>query len=538
MTDDIAIDTSSLLTILGVIAAVWAIIPANNRLRFRLSVTWFDWLIVIAVFLVVHYLVFERALRAVGLYVSFGPWKWDLDKGSAVYLLLLALGIYLLARARAPKLARQNIGTFGKLVDNLLLTKRYDELVSLVEPQVSKLLKLSQHRPLLARVLAKYAPKPVFDIEVLLHGESVQRDLKRKCCIRSGLSKFEAILLKRDHASRHANEILQSITNSPTLVTHLAVAHPYLCLKLLERPEAVREDFTELFMDALLADHTSRIYVELRNNQNLNGRHRLALPDSNRILCFFFKYVSVAAKLGLYRAIGESVCRTLDEDSRLAEAYNRSLGYYSEAGKYHCPVHAGIKLFEIMVHEGIHQGQQDHLWLFYFMHFTTSILEQMREASPDDENHEWPTPFYYLLYEIVSIASNWVDDCVEIKTSDVPKSIREQQGFDLFYISRQAAIALGSIVQDIVQSSKIADRFKDYVLEIALRRYKRIEHDPQTTQVANDLVTSLTVGTDFPTNIEYRYALKEVFDRLDHVLRREVPKFASAIEMSLRKPAA
>ncbi|MBZ0094751.1 MAG: hypothetical protein K8H75_05115 [Sulfuricella sp.] len=532
--NDIAIDTSSLLTILGLVAAVWAIIPANNRLRFRLSITWIDWLIVIAVFLIVHYLVFERALRAVGLYYTLAPWKWGLDKGSAVYLLLLALGIYLLARARSPKLAKQNIGTFGKLVDNLLLTKRYDELVSLVEPQVSKLLKFSQHRPLLARVVAKFAPNPVFDIEVLLHGESVRRDLKRKRCIRSGLSQFEAILLKRDHASRHANEILQSISNSPTLVTHLAVAHPNLCLKLLERPEAVREDFIELFMDALLADHTSRIYVELRNNQNLNGRHRLALPYSNRILCFFFKDVSVAAKLGLYRAIGESVCRTLDEDRHLTETYNRSLGYYSEAGKYHCPVHAGIKLFEIMVHEGIHQGQQDHLWLFYFTHFTTSILEQMREASPDDENHEWPTPFYYLLYEIVRIASNWVDDCVEVKIADIPKSIREQQGFDLFYISRQATIALGSIVQDIVQSSKIADRFKDYVLEIALRRYKHIEHDPQTAQVANDLVTSLTVGTDFPTNIEYRYALKEVFDRLDHVLRREVPKFASAIEMSLR----
>ncbi|WP_296890704.1 hypothetical protein [Thiobacillus sp.] len=538
MTNDIAIDTSSLLTILGVIAAVWAIIPANNRLRFRLSVTWLDWLIVIVVFLIAHYLVFKRALDAVGLYYSFGPWKWGLDKGSAVYLLLLALGFYLLARARSPKLARQNVGTFGKLVDNLLLTKRYDELVSLVEPQLSKLLKLSQHRPLLARVAAKFAPKPVFNFEVLLHGEPVRRDLKAKHYDRSRLSQFETFLLKRDHASRHANEILQSISNDPALVAHLAVTHPYLCLSLLERPQAMREDLIELFMDALLADHTSRIYVELKNNQNQKGRHRLALPESNRILCFFFKDVSVAAKLGLYRAIGESVCRTLDEDQRLAEAYNSPLGYYNEVGKYRCPVHAGIKLFEIMVHEGIHQGQQDHLWLFYFTHFTTRILKQMREASPDDEYHEWPTPFYYLLYEIVRIASNWVEDCVEIKTQDIPESTREQKDFDLFYISRQATIALGSIVQDIVQSSKVADGFKDYVLEIVLRRYKHIERDPQTMQVANDLVRSLTVGADFPTKIEYRYALQRGFDRLDHVLPREVPKFASAIKMSLQDSAA
>lgn len=536
MTNDIAIDTSSLLTILGVVAAVWAIIPANNRLRFRLSVTWFDWFVVIAVFLIAHYLVFEMPLRALGLYYSFGPWKWGLDKDSAVYLLLLTLGIYLLARARAPKLAKENIGTFGKLVDNLLLTKRFDELVSLVEPQLSQLLKLSQHRPLLARFAATFAPKPVFDIQILLHSKSDRHDLKRKHRVQLMLSQLGAILLKWDHSSRDANQIFQSISNSPALVAHLAVTQPNFCLRLFERPEVVREDFIELFIDALLADHTSRIYIELKNNQNLNGRHRLALPNTNRILCFFFKDVSVAAKLGVYRAIGESVCRRLDEDSHLAEAYNHSLGYYNEAGKYRCPVHAGIKLFEIMVHEGIHQGQQDHLWLFYFTHFTANILEQMREASPDDENHEWPTPFYYLLYEIVSIASNWIEDCTNVKVSDIPVAIREEDGFDIFYISKQATTALGLIVQDIVQSSKVAGRFKDYLLEIVLRRYKHIENAPQATEVANALLTSLTVGADFPTKMEYRYALNEVFEQLDHVLRREVPKFKSAIDASLQCP--
>lgn len=534
MTNDIAIDTSSLLTILGVVAAVWAIIPTNNRLRFRLSVTWIDWLIVIAVFLIAHYLVFEKTLRALGLYYSFGPWKWGLDKGSAVYLLLLALGIYLLARARAPRLAKQNIGTFGKLVDNLLLMKRYDELVSLVEPQLSRLINLSQHRPLSARFLATFAPKPDFNVQILLHGKSNQHDLKRKHRFRSKLSQFETILLERDHSSRHANEILQGISNSPALVTHLAVTQPKFCLRLLERPEVVREDFIELFIDALLTDHTSRIYIELKNNQNQNGRHRLALPEANRILCFFFKDVSVAAKLGVYRAIGESVCRTLDENSHLAEVYNHSLGYYNEVGKYRCPVHAGIKLFEIMVHEGIHQGQQDHLWLFYFTHFTTNILEQMREASPDDENHEWPTPFNYLLYEIVSISSNWIDDCLNIKVSDIPVAIREEKNFDIFYIPKQATVALGSIVQDIVLSSKVTDRFKGYLLEIVLRRYKHIEHDAQTVQVANDLVTSLTVGADFPTKMEYRYALKEIFEQLGYQRRDEMLKFKSAIYASLQ----
>ncbi|MDC8785695.1 hypothetical protein [Roseateles koreensis] len=35
------IDTTSLLTIFGVIAAVWAIVPPTSRLSFRLSLSWF-----------------------------------------------------------------------------------------------------------------------------------------------------------------------------------------------------------------------------------------------------------------------------------------------------------------------------------------------------------------------------------------------------------------------------------------------------------------------------------------------------------------
>ncbi|VVE06173.1 hypothetical protein PAQ31011_02404 [Pandoraea aquatica] len=534
MTNEPHIDTGNLLTILGVIAAVWAIIPANSRLRFRLSVTWPDWGVVIAAFLSVHYLVFEKALREVGLYHSFGPWRWGLDSGSAVYLILLAVGIYLLVRARSPKLAKQNVEIFSKLVDSLLLTKRYDELVSLVEPQLPKLLRLSQRRPPLARMASRMRPKPIIDIEAILRGAPRRRESAVKRYIRSALGAFEEKIMARNRAGRYAKEIIKSISTSPALVAHLAVVHPYFCLRLLGRPEAVREEFIDLFVSALLSDRNSRIFVELKNNQNLNGAHRLSLPESNRILCFFFKDVSVAAQHGLYRAIGEAVCMRLDEDDRMAALYNRSLGYYADVGKYHCPVHAGIKLFEIMIHEGIHQGQQDHLWLFYFTHFTEKILDQMRHRTQEDEYHEWPTPFYYLLYEIISITSNWIEDCTNVKVEDIPSAKREEDGFDVFYISKQATIALGTIMQDIVQSPKLTDQFKTYALEIALRRFLRIANKPRAAEVANDFTTALIVGAHLSTKIEYRRALKGVFDKLDHVLRHQLPTFEKALTDSLQ----
>lgn len=530
MPNGTSIDTSSLLTILGLIAAVWAIVPAATRLRFRLSVTWFDWFIVVGVFLTVHYLVFESALRSVGLYHSFGPWKWGLDKSSSIYLLLLGLGLFLLVRARAPKLARRNIGIFAKLVDNLLLTKRYDELVSLVEPQFSKLLNISRHRPLLARVVAKMTPRSAFDLKAILSGARSKHENHLKRWIRSTFTRLESTIAGWDSSADQAQELLRSLSNSPSLVNHLAVAYPDFGLRVLERPEAVREDFVELFMDALLSDSGSRLYIELKNNENLNGRHRLALPPTNRILHFFFKDVSVAAHHGLYRAIGESVLRRLDEDPKLVEAYNRSLGYFDEVGKYHSPVYAGIKLFEIMIHEGIHQGQQDHLWLFYFTHFTDAILEQLRDAAPDDGNHEFPTPFHYLLYQIVSIASNWVDDCLEVDVAVIDKDVTEKPDFDVYYIPEKATDALGTIVQSIISSPKIDDRFKHYMLEISLSRYKRIKNTQRVAVVAQIFIKSLIYGLDLPTKPDYRHELRRVFGKLDHVLRHDIPEFAQALE--------
>ncbi|MER3884927.1 hypothetical protein J9A88_27925, partial [Klebsiella pneumoniae] len=51
MTPPDKIDTTSLLTILGVIAAVWALITPNARLRLRFCLAWWDWAIIVTSFI-------------------------------------------------------------------------------------------------------------------------------------------------------------------------------------------------------------------------------------------------------------------------------------------------------------------------------------------------------------------------------------------------------------------------------------------------------------------------------------------------------
>jgi hypothetical protein len=48
------IDTGALLTMLGLIAAVWAVVPSSAKLSFRLSLSPLDWLLVVATLLMIH----------------------------------------------------------------------------------------------------------------------------------------------------------------------------------------------------------------------------------------------------------------------------------------------------------------------------------------------------------------------------------------------------------------------------------------------------------------------------------------------------
>lgn len=369
MTTEAEIDTGSLLTILGLIAAVWALISPTSKLRLRFCITWVDWILGVAIFFLIHYLVFAPTLESFGLYYSLGPWRWGFNNSSAVYLLLLTTVIYFFWRTKSPKLVREKIRVFRELIENLLFTKRYDELVLLVEPQLPMLINLAQPaNSSLKRAWSHYWNVP---------HQQVQR--WRQSC---------------EETNTQARDVLMYLVTSPALTAHLAAAHPYFCLKLIEADEVVRSDFIDHLIEALLDVPGSRLYIELKSNQNLNGGSRLHLPESNRLLRFFFADASNAMRNGLDRGIGETVCRRLDEDDKLAEMLNKPMGSYREVGRFRCPINSGITLFEIMVHEGIHQGLQDHMWLHYFRHFTSKILEKMTFPPDEDNFQEWPTPFH------------------------------------------------------------------------------------------------------------------------------------------------
>lgn len=531
------IDTSALLTMLGLIAAVWSVVPSTSRLSFRLSLNWFDWLVIWATLLVIHGFFFQPVLTALG-FPTLGPWLWGFDKSATQYLLFLLLAAFVYWRSRRTRLTRWSLGLFDDLTTSLLHAGKLEELADLLHRHLASALNLAASKSVRSRLANTIRPpRPGFQVvfrddgSISIGEENSPNWLFRKWF---GFREWLADLVgPSQRIQRRAAIVVKRLLSSRPLVGHLAIARPYLCMEVMERATRFVDGFQDDFFEALLANEASVFYSELKNNDSFGEvGHRLALPNENRLLRFYCADVDVAARLGVYQSVGEAVLARIDADDALEKKLNGRLLTFQEIGKYRDPVYAGIWFFRVMVLEGLHQGVTDHLWLHYMPHFASRLIDRAREVRLEDESHEFPTPLGYLLYEIVDATSVWVRDAEALtKTDDVLHP--DQIDGNHIYISFEAAEAVGRVIQAILMSSHITWRLKDELLGVALTTLRDLEHLKHLAPLAKVMRRHIIEPYGFKEQSNYLYILKQCFDEQDHVLRAHLVRFKADLDAAL-----
>lgn len=523
------IDTSALLTMLGLIAAVWAVVPSTARLSFRLSLNLFDWLVIWTALIIIHGFFFEPVLTTLG-FPTFGPWLWGFDKSATQYLLFLLLATFVYWRSRRTRLTRWSLGLFDDLTTSLLHAGKLEELADLLHRHLTSALNLAASKSVRSHLANAIRPlRPGFQVVFRDDGSfSLGEGAPTNWLFRKwfGFREWLADLVgPSQRVQRHAAIILKSLLSSRRLAGHLAIARPYFCLEVMERATRFVEGFQDEFFDALLADEASVFYSELKNNDNFGkGGHRLALPEENRLLRFYCFNVDVAARLGVYRSVGEVVLARIDADEALEKRLNGRLMTFQDVGKHHDPVYAGIRFFRIMVLEGLHQRNADHLWLHYMPHFASRLVDRAREVRPEDENHEFPTPLGYLLYEVVDTTAVWVRDA-EVLTKPGDVLLPDQREGNHVHISFEAAEAIGRVIRAILISPRVPRRLKNELLGVALTTLRDLEQRVQLAPLARVMRTHLIEPYGFREPNNYLSILKECFDEQDHVLRAHLRSF-------------
>jgi len=530
------IDTSALLTMLGLIAAVWAIVPNTAKLTFQLSLTKLDWLVIWSLLLIVHGLFFEPVLTTLG-FPTLGPWKWGFDKSATQYSLFLLLAAFVYWRSRRTKLTRWNLGLFDELSTSLLHAGKYEELADLLQRHLEPALDLAAPVSVRSRLAEAIRPsRPGLQVVRLEDGSitlstSESNWLSRKWfSVREGLADLVGPSQK---VQRRAVVVVKRLLSSRALTAHLAISRPYFCIKIIEHATRFAETFQSDFFNALLADESSILYSEIKNNHNFgdNGR-RLALPEENQLLRFYCANVEVAARLGVYRSVGEAVLARIEADEALNKKLNGPMLTFQEVGKDHDPVYAGIMFFKIMILEGLHQRIADHLWLHYLPHFADYLVDQARDVRPEDANHEFATPLGYLLYEVVDATTVWIAEAEALTTAnDVLDS--DQRDGNHVHISFEAAQAIGRVIRPILVSSRVPHRLKVELLGVALSALRQLEITPRLEPLASVMRSNILRPYLVRERNEYLFILRQLFNAQDHVLRIQLRRFDQELDAAL-----
>ena len=504
-----------LLTFLALLVAVFALSTRAQRLNLRLKLR--VWHVVVALLggIAVHMLELPEVLAKLPHIPE--PKQWFMDPKEIAYLVVLAVSALVGLHMWCSPLPKGKVYQLRLVVDELAGRGQYEDIVVLLKTHLRRLLSLSRSKSLSQRLRSWLLPAPEGMEEVLARlaerlvaertggakplnaevpGVKVPVPLKKRL---AGLRKHLAQLIPEEKSlSSEVGLLLQGSILRPACVRLMAAADPGLALAVLASDARERFEFADAYFRELLENRESVLYWEVRNNQNLSAAHRYYLPETNRTLHFLLSDAKVAESLGVWKPIGDAVIAELQRRGKASErdAYNDELGEYQERDQWRCPIFVGVRFFDIMVSEAIDQNIEWHMWLYYFYSFADAICDNYRpDPARVDLDAEFPTVYSFLLYEMVTTLRDWIRKIEELPVDQANVILQgEEADHENGNPVKSAILALGRCISVIFSCPRIPDRFKNYMVSIALNLYFDLDANPKTKRYASALRSALLSG--------------------------------------------
>jgi hypothetical protein len=287
--------------------------------------------------------------------------------------------------------------------------------------------------------------------------------------------------------------------------------------------------FLEQYFSILIDNHSSVLYFELKNIYS-NEPCRIKLIESSKLLYYFFYDVDKSDELNTYKHVGNKLISILDYDDNLINKYNEPSDIYMKLNRDKCPIALGINFFDILIIESMHKGIEWHMWLLYFPTFTREILANLNPDENVDYDEEYPTPFHYLLYHIITVMLNWYEAFEYVEDKETISYKYESLKPEYESIVKSNLLALGNVIYMIISSNKIHMNFKVYILEIILRNISNKSHNKDFKKINNLLLMSIVNNGNHTTNDStYRLLLEEIIEDPEFYAMECIDKFKEII---------
>lgn len=530
------------LTILALIAAIYAVLPPVQRLQASLS--WRAQLLV-AVPACVGILAFElldlRPPACPSAFSNLCGWitLGDGEPGASRKFAFLIAFVWLLAAAVIHRRSRPSLGSipgFAEVATAQIDDEHYADAMKLLEPHMALLAKASRRecgRQRLHDWLKDFGPTPANSFARFTRrpgqrrftGENWPNWAARPV---RALSRVTPSYVRAEQA---ASDILMLLENTPRVLDYIVERRPYFALCLLRQGIFGGRDFCERYLGRLMDNSGSALYQELATNDVSDGMIGYRLPARNRLLHFLFADAQVASNLSAWKGVGNYVERLLDGDERSGywDWLNGSADNFDRENVTD-PTYMGAFFFSVMVSSAAKQGIEDHMWVYYLAHIVER-LERGYDSSGDeiDRSSEFPTRAARLLYELTHYVKNWVTLYEHLPK---PSPHRSPPGRERFpgTIPHASAYTLGSILYVVASSGRIDRQVVETLHEVILRAIRALHNDGgELAAMRRYLIDALLAGGHKNGGRQYWEKLTLLFETADDMLQYELDDYRQAL---------
>lgn len=449
---------TDLITLYALIIAIIALINERSRGLILLKFIKADYIILIAIFIALNYLVFFGYFIKWGLY--FHPLmieKFPEPKDWA-YVVTVVTVIYLVIKLIIPSIPGANTSRLIEYYTNLLFNNEHLDIIVLFD---------RYHK------------------QDLLQYLNDQNDDTEK--IKQAVAVYYNIITRDDFITKTAN------------------ARPYFFTDIIstfKKKNFDNEEIVYTYVSTLLKEKNQFLFREIRNNQNYETpSYHYILPEENKILRAFLLDLRVAQQTLVWRPFGEVAISELAEEAKKKGGSQFNQSYEDKDFLWTTRVFNSIWFFDIMVRKGISEKSNDHFWLYYYRNFTRGALDALyiEDVNEIDLTAEFPTYNHRLLYEIVSNLRDWVLYCGDIGSSS-------QQLYSI--------TCLGTCIFYIAVSEKLTRKFKNYIIGMFIEIYFAVF---DAEQLKKEFIKVALNPPFRDNNSQYVAAITDAWEKFDKV---------------------
>lgn len=465
-----------LLTLAGLLVALYAIQPNTHKLGLKLRWRRTNWIVVVLVLLGFHYLQFYPFFKSIGWNPQWTLSRWNVSRQQISYLIVAIAVLVVWARMRSSRLSRGQIYIFRELVEELLRTGRHAEVMSLIELHLRQLKRIYDSDFPLVRLRSRIQPRDLHDLqfESFIKGSPPPAERRRLLRVSDSLRRWFADKLPTyDHHQAVAHEVLRRFLLSSESVSALVSMRPYLAHELLDMDFQETDGFLRLYFQAMLADPDSALCYEIKDNWESCSNDEYLVPGGNRTLRYFFSDAKVGKDLAVWRPVGSALLKELNRCGmdQAADPHNRPSEDFEGEGKWGTSLYFGLRFFDVMATAAIWQGIHHHMWVFYLGLMTERIVKNYRPTSgPNTSVVEFPVLYSNLLYSIFEVLGKWLS-LIE-KVPEVPEPVSLRHGVAVpegRNVPEGSIITLGGCTRAVLSSSNLEPEFAQYLLDMVFR---------------------------------------------------------------------